>query len=86
MSQVMIYPATYENVRMAVDRAFELFPLKVAGKKRSGQTQCAPGLRGRGGDCDPSRRASSRGGKIGNPGPGLHRGGGQSRSFQLRGQ
>ncbi len=33
MSQVMIYPATYENARMAVDRAFELFPVKVAGKK-----------------------------------------------------
>jgi len=33
MSQVLICPATYANVRMAVDRAFELFPLKLAGKK-----------------------------------------------------
>jgi uncharacterized protein (DUF362 family) len=33
MSQVMICPATYANVRTAVDRAFELFPLKLAGKK-----------------------------------------------------
>jgi uncharacterized protein (DUF362 family)/NAD-dependent dihydropyrimidine dehydrogenase PreA subunit len=29
----MIHPATYENVRLAVDRAFELFPLKFQGKK-----------------------------------------------------
>jgi uncharacterized protein (DUF362 family)/NAD-dependent dihydropyrimidine dehydrogenase PreA subunit len=29
----MIHPATYENVRQAVDRAFELFPLELAGKK-----------------------------------------------------
>ena len=27
MHHVMIYPATYENCRAAVDRAFELFPL-----------------------------------------------------------
>jgi uncharacterized protein (DUF362 family)/Pyruvate/2-oxoacid:ferredoxin oxidoreductase delta subunit len=33
MSKVMIHPATYENVRQAVDRAFELFPLKLKGKK-----------------------------------------------------
>ncbi len=33
MSQGMIYPASYENVRTAVDRSFELFPLKVAGKR-----------------------------------------------------
>jgi uncharacterized protein (DUF362 family) len=29
----MIHPASYENVRQAVDRAFELFPLELAGKK-----------------------------------------------------
>jgi uncharacterized protein (DUF362 family)/NAD-dependent dihydropyrimidine dehydrogenase PreA subunit len=29
----MIHPACYENVRQAVDRAFELFPLELAGKK-----------------------------------------------------
>ena len=33
MSKVMIHPATYENCRQAVDRAFELFPLDLAGKK-----------------------------------------------------
>ena len=33
MSRVLIHPATYENVREAVDRAFELFPLKIQGKK-----------------------------------------------------
>ncbi len=33
MSKVMIYPATYENVRPGVDRAFELFPLKLRGKR-----------------------------------------------------
>ena len=33
MSKVMIHSATYQNVRQAVDRAFELFPLKVKGKK-----------------------------------------------------
>jgi len=29
----MIHPATYENVHMAVDRAFELFPLALKGEK-----------------------------------------------------
>jgi uncharacterized protein (DUF362 family)/Pyruvate/2-oxoacid:ferredoxin oxidoreductase delta subunit len=33
MSKVMIHPATYENVRQAVDRAFELFPMTISGKK-----------------------------------------------------
>ena len=32
MSKVMIHPATYESVRPVVDRAFELFPLKLYGK------------------------------------------------------
>jgi uncharacterized protein (DUF362 family)/Pyruvate/2-oxoacid:ferredoxin oxidoreductase delta subunit len=32
MSKVMIHPATYENVRQAVDRAFEIFPLNLQGK------------------------------------------------------
>jgi uncharacterized protein (DUF362 family) len=32
MPQVMIHPANYENVRQAVDRAFELFPLELQGK------------------------------------------------------
>jgi uncharacterized protein (DUF362 family)/NAD-dependent dihydropyrimidine dehydrogenase PreA subunit len=29
----MIHPATYDNVRQAVDRAFELFPLELRGKR-----------------------------------------------------
>ena len=33
MSKVLIHPATYENVRLAVDRVFELFPVTVKGKK-----------------------------------------------------
>src|SRR5512136_2244865 len=33
MTKVMIHPATYESVRPAVDRAFELFPLEFHGKK-----------------------------------------------------
>lgn len=33
MSKVLIHPATYESVREAVERAFELFPLKLEGKK-----------------------------------------------------
>jgi len=33
MSKVMIHPASYENVRQAVNRAFELFPLKFTGKR-----------------------------------------------------
>ncbi len=33
MSKVMIQSANYENVRDAVDRAFELFPLDLKGKK-----------------------------------------------------
>ena len=31
--KVLIHPATYENVRPAVDRTFELFPLALQGKK-----------------------------------------------------
>lgn len=33
MHRVMIYPATYENCRKAVDQAFKLFPQDIAGKK-----------------------------------------------------
>ena len=33
MFKVMIHPADYDNVRPAVDRAFELFPVQIAGKK-----------------------------------------------------
>ena len=33
MHRVMIHPASYENCREAVDRAFALFPLDIAGKK-----------------------------------------------------
>ena len=33
MSRVMIHPASYENCRQAVDRAFQLFPLEITGKK-----------------------------------------------------
>ncbi|HEX9020821.1 MAG TPA: DUF362 domain-containing protein, partial [Nitrospirota bacterium] len=33
MPKVLIHRATYENVRLAVDRAFELFPLPIQGKK-----------------------------------------------------
>jgi uncharacterized protein (DUF362 family)/Pyruvate/2-oxoacid:ferredoxin oxidoreductase delta subunit len=33
MSKVLIHPAGYENVSSAIDRAFELFPLKIKGKK-----------------------------------------------------
>jgi len=33
MSKVMIQPATYENVKPAIDRAFELFPINIKGNK-----------------------------------------------------
>ncbi len=33
MSKVMIHPATYDNVRQAVERTFEIFPLELRGKK-----------------------------------------------------
>jgi uncharacterized protein (DUF362 family)/NAD-dependent dihydropyrimidine dehydrogenase PreA subunit len=33
MHRVMIHPASYENCRIAVDRAFALFPRDIAGKK-----------------------------------------------------
>ena len=33
MSKVMIRSASYENARQAIDRAFELFPLNLKGKK-----------------------------------------------------
>jgi uncharacterized protein (DUF362 family)/NAD-dependent dihydropyrimidine dehydrogenase PreA subunit len=32
MSKIMIHPASYDNVREAVDRAFALFPLELEGK------------------------------------------------------
>ena len=33
MYRVMIHPATYENCRQAVEKAFELFPVEVAGRR-----------------------------------------------------
>jgi len=33
MATVMIHPADYDTVRQAVDKAFELFPVKVTGRK-----------------------------------------------------
>ena len=33
MSKVMIHPATYDNIRQAIDRAFEIFPQDIQGKK-----------------------------------------------------
>ncbi|MBC2717341.1 MAG: DUF362 domain-containing protein [Desulfobacteraceae bacterium] len=33
MTSVLIHPATYETVRPAVDRAFEIFPINLSGKK-----------------------------------------------------
>jgi uncharacterized protein (DUF362 family)/NAD-dependent dihydropyrimidine dehydrogenase PreA subunit len=33
MSRVVIQPATYENVRRAVNRVFDLFPVEVAGRR-----------------------------------------------------
>ena len=33
MPKVMIHPATYANIRPAVDRVFEQFPLDLKGKK-----------------------------------------------------
>jgi uncharacterized protein (DUF362 family)/NAD-dependent dihydropyrimidine dehydrogenase PreA subunit len=33
MSSVMIHPATYESVHQAVDRTFDLFPVKITGRK-----------------------------------------------------
>lgn len=33
MAKVMIHPATYENVRYAIDYAFQLFPLNLRSKK-----------------------------------------------------
>ena len=32
MNKVMIHPASYENVRNAVERAFALFPMDLDGK------------------------------------------------------
>ena len=33
MSKVLIHPATYENVRQAIDRVFEIFPQDIREKK-----------------------------------------------------
>ena len=33
MSKVLIHPATYENVRQAIDRAFEIFPQDIQGEE-----------------------------------------------------
>lgn len=33
MAKVVIHPATYENVRLAVNRVFEYFPIQFQGKR-----------------------------------------------------
>jgi uncharacterized protein (DUF362 family)/Pyruvate/2-oxoacid:ferredoxin oxidoreductase delta subunit len=33
MSRVLIHPATYENVRPALDKVFEIFPIELRGRK-----------------------------------------------------
>lgn len=33
MTKVLIHPATYDSVRPAIDRAFEIFPIDISGKK-----------------------------------------------------
>jgi uncharacterized protein (DUF362 family)/NAD-dependent dihydropyrimidine dehydrogenase PreA subunit len=33
MPKVMLHPATYEDVHLAIDRALEIFPLRIQGKK-----------------------------------------------------
>jgi len=33
MTSVLIHPATYDTVRPAIDRAFEIFPINLSGKK-----------------------------------------------------
>lgn len=41
MHRVMIQPASYDNCAEAVDRAFERFPLEMAGKKGNDKAQPA---------------------------------------------
>ncbi|HBT97020.1 MAG TPA: hypothetical protein DEB25_04990, partial [Desulfobulbaceae bacterium] len=33
MRKVMIHPASYQNCQAAIDRAFELFPVAIKGRK-----------------------------------------------------
>ena len=84
MSKVMIYTATYENVRIAVDKAFEVFPISIQGKK----VLIKPNVL-RASDADEGivtnpavLRAVVE--KVEEFGGGLHRGGGQPGRAQLR--
>ncbi len=55
MSKVLIHPATYQNLNLALDRIFELFPL---GEESLDQTERASGVQSGRGYCDPSRCGS----------------------------
>ena len=44
MSKVMIHPASYESMHQALDRAFEIFPLRIQDKKGLDKTQRAVSL------------------------------------------
>lgn len=66
MSKVMIYPSTYENVRQAVDRAFELFPLEIRVKSVLIKPNVLR-ISEAGEDRRPSCGAARRNGKSGKP-------------------
>ena len=62
MSKVLLHPATYDNVRQAVDRAFELFPLALQGKTVLIKPNVLRAAIGRGRHHHPSGGAQGRGG------------------------
>lgn len=62
MSRVMIEPAAYDNVRQAVDRAFELFPLELHGKRVLIKPNVLRASEAREGICDAPCRGAGRGG------------------------
>jgi ribosomal protein L19E len=68
MHQVMIHPASYETVRAAIDRAFDLFPLDLKDKKVLIKPNVLRASDGRGRHRHPSGRAGRRGGQGGNHG------------------
>jgi hypothetical protein len=81
MHQVMIHPASYDTVRAAIDRAFDLFPREPGRQEGLDQAQRAAGIGRRRRHRHPSGRAGRGGGQGGNHGTGFDYRGRQSRPF-----
>ena len=86
MKRVLIEPADYRNVNLAVDRVFDCFPLPMTGKKVLIKPNVLRASEANEGIVTPPGRSGSRRAKSAAHGSGRDRGGGQSGPFQLRRQ